>query len=128
MARPPYQPTDNNRRQVESWSGVGITQEQMAALLEIDVDTLVKYYRKEIDQGKAKACASIGSSFYQKAKDGDTAAMIWWTKSQMGWKGEKVIDHTSSDGSMTPKSLDVSKLSTGALKEIMALNDEANKS
>ena len=36
------------------------------------------------------------------------------------------MDHTSSDGSMTPKpALDVSKLSTAALAEIMAAADEA---
>ena len=37
---------------------------------------------------------------------------------------KKVIDHQSSDGSMSPKPLDVSKLSTGALAEIMELADE----
>lgn len=36
------------------------------------------------------------------------------------------VDHTSSDGSMTPKSaLDVSKLSTSALAEILAAKDES---
>lgn len=38
------------------------------------------------------------------------------------------MDHLSSDGSMTPKpALDVSKLSTAALAEIMAAADEADK-
>lgn len=37
-------------------------------------------------------------------------------------------DHTSSDGSMTPKGLDASKLSTEALAEIMAAADAAKRS
>lgn len=41
--------------------------------------------------------------------------------------GDK-LDHTSSDGSMTPKAaLDVSKLSTEALKEIVAAAGEAEE-
>lgn len=36
------------------------------------------------------------------------------------WKDRKAIDHTSSDGSMTPKaSIDVSKISTDALAELV---------
>lgn len=40
-----------------------------------------------------------------------------------GWNSANKIDLTSSDGSMTP-GLDVSKLSDGALGELMALVDE----
>lgn len=41
-------------------------------------------------------------------------------------KPPQAIDHKSSDGSMTPKpALDVSKLSTAALEEILAAADEA---
>ena len=34
------------------------------------------------------------------------------------------VDHTSSDGSMTPCTLDVSKLSTTAIKELLAARDQ----
>jgi hypothetical protein len=41
---------------------------------------------------------------------------------------KQTIDHTSSDRSMTPKpSLDVSKLSTSALAEILAAQDQSEK-
>lgn len=36
------------------------------------------------------------------------------------------IDHTSSDGSMTPSVLDVSKLSTHSIKELLAARDSAS--
>lgn len=43
--------------------------------------------------------------------------------------GEKLeLDHKSTDGTMTPKAgIDVSRLSTEALSEIMAIADEATK-
>lgn len=44
-------------------------------------------------------------------------------------KPPQALDHTSSDGSMTPRpALDVSKLSTAALAEIMAAADVPDKS
>lgn len=36
------------------------------------------------------------------------------------YTNKQKVDHISSDGSMTPKALDTTKLSTGALKEILA--------
>ena len=43
-----------------------------------------------------------------------------------GYEAPKVIDNKSSDGSMSPKTLDPSKLSTEALKELMgAMNADA---
>ena len=91
---PKHSPTKEQLASVESWSGVGLSQGQMAALLEIDEKTLRKNYRKQLDQGKAKACASVGKTLFQKAQGGDTTAMIWWTKAQMGWSEKKPMDET----------------------------------
>jgi hypothetical protein len=49
-------------------------------------------------QGKAKANSKIGQTLFQKATGGDTTAMIWWSKTQMGWKETKeveVVDKTT---------------------------------
>ena len=84
-------------------AGFGVPHEQIASTVQggIDADTLKKYFKQELIEGKAKASAQIGRSLFQKAVDGDTSSLIWWTKSQMSWSGEK-LDVTSSDGSMTP--------------------------
>jgi hypothetical protein len=51
--------------------------------------------------------------------------MIFWMKTQAGWRERKDINHTSEDGSMSPKpGIDTSKLSTEALAEIMELRDD----
>jgi len=54
-----HKPTDESRRMVESTSGLGLPHEQIAILVGIDDKTLRKYYRTELDLGKAKANGQI---------------------------------------------------------------------
>lgn len=119
--RKAFLPTDKERGEVEIMSGCGLPHEHIATLIRggIDADTLKKHFKKELSVGKAKANLKIGRTLFQKAIGGDTTAMIWWSKTQMGWKEIQQVDHTSSDGTMTPVALDTSKLSTQSLKELM---------
>lgn len=127
--RPPHQPTDAFRKQVESMAGYGIPADEIAMSLEISKPTLLKHYRRELDMGHIKANSAVAQSLFKKATgDGAQAvtAAIFWAKTRMGWKETITNEHVSPDGSMTPKpALDVSKLSTAALAEIMAAADEA---
>ncbi len=81
-------PTDDERRQVAAMAGYGVPFAMIASLIQggIDEDTLNKHFKDELTQGKARACAKVGQSLFQKCMDGDTTAAIWWTKTQMGWK------------------------------------------
>lgn len=103
--RKQLQPTPEDRKLVETLSGFGVPFAQIAALTcgGIDEDTLNKHFRTEMVQGKAKTNAKVGQSLFQKAIGGDTSAMIWWSKTQMRWSETKVIDHKSTDGSMSPE-------------------------
>lgn len=85
--RPAFVPTDEEREYVEKLSGIGLVQEQIAALIRdgIHSDTLRDHFGKELLSGKAKANAKIGGTLYQKAVNGDTGSLIWWTKTQMRW-------------------------------------------
>lgn len=91
-------PTDEQRRLVESTSGLGLPHEQIAILVGIDDKTLRKYYRKELDSGKAKANSQIAKTLYNKALAGDTTSLIWWTKSQMRWSETVKQEVTGADG------------------------------
>ena len=109
--RPRFKPTPEERKQVEAMSGFGVPFAHISALIRegIDEDTLNRHFQRELKQGKAKANSKVGQTLFQKAVAGDTAAAIWWSKTQMGWKEtivtDKKVDHTSSDGSMTPKTV-----------------------
>ena len=93
-----HQPTDETRRLVESSSGLGLPHESIAVLVGIDDKTLRKYYRHELNVGKAKANGQIAKTLYQKALAGDTTSLIWWTKSQMRWSETIKNEVTGADG------------------------------
>ena len=127
QTKPPHEPTEATRQTVQLHTMVGTTQADIARVLDIDEKTLRKYYRDELDLAKAKANATIGGALFNQAKSGDTSAMIFWMKTQAGWREKTDINHTSEDASMSPKAgIDTSKLSTEALAEIMALHDDQN--
>lgn len=82
----------------------GVPLEHIAAAIRdgIHIDTLRKYFQRELVMGKAAANEKIGRTLYEKAMSGDATSMIWWTKTQMGWRESVKIDHASEDGSMSP--------------------------
>jgi len=80
-------------------SAVGIPQDSIARSIReggIDRKTLRKHFREELDTAAVKANAMVGGTLYNKAIAGDTSAMIWWSKTRMGWKETSVVegDHT----------------------------------
>jgi len=130
--RKPFEPTDAERKQVEAMSGYGVPFEQIAALIRegICIDTLRDKFATELVNGKAKANAQIGKGIFQKAMAGDTTAQIWWSKCQMGWKEPpRQLEHTGKDGApIAVATLDVSKLGTEVLAQIMAAKDATDAS
>jgi hypothetical protein len=98
--RPAFEPNDHERKQVEAMSGYGLPIEQIAILVRdgIDTDTLRKHFATELVAGKAKANSGVGRTLFQKAMGGDTAAMIWWSKTQMRWKEVQQHEITGADG------------------------------
>lgn len=92
--------TDAERKQVEALAGVGLPHDQIAALLRdgVCVDVVRDNFAHELKAGKAKASAKIGQTLFNRAIGGETAALIWWTKSQMGWKEKRAHELTGADG------------------------------
>jgi len=82
-----HKPTEEQRAEVQRLSGVGISQLQVAILLDIDVKTLTKHYREDIDIGIAKSDSILAGALYRKAIEGDDlGAMIWLSKVRLRWK------------------------------------------
>ena len=98
----PHQPTSETMALVRMHTTVGTDQETLARIMGIDPKTLRKYYRDELDVSKAQANATIGGALFNKAKGGDTTAMIFWMKTQAGWREKQDVNHVSEDGSMSP--------------------------
>ena len=98
--RPAFEPTAAERKQVEALSGYGLPIEQIAVLVRdgIHIDTLRAHFATELVAGKAKANSGVGRTLFQKAMGGDTAAMIWWSKTQMRWAETQKHELTGADG------------------------------
>ena len=88
VGRPPHVPTDETRKLVESLSGFGIPQAEIARLVGIDPKTLRFHYEDQLDLGAIKASAKVAQNLFTMAckptREGLSAA-IFWLKVRAGW-------------------------------------------
>ena len=99
--RPPHLPNADTRNRVYILSTVGTRHEDIATVLSISHDTLVKYYKEELDKGRIEANASVAETLFKQAKEGNTTAMIFWLKSRAKWK-ESTQHEISGNADGTP--------------------------
>lgn len=82
---------DEQASQIEALAAY-IGQEHIADYLGISKDTLQEIFKRQPEvyqrykTGKAKAIAAVAQSLIKKARDGDTASMIFFLKTQAGWR------------------------------------------
>lgn len=98
--RPKFQPTDEQRRMVESMAGYGLLHEDIALCVGdgIDPKTLRKHFRHELDTAPIKANAKVAEVMFREALNGNITAAIWWTKARMKWKETKATELGGTDG------------------------------
>ena len=92
-----HRPTDERRAMVEQMSAAGITQEDIANVLGICINTLTEHYREELDNAATRANAQISGRLFERAMEGSDTALIWWTKARMKWKETKVEENRYVD-------------------------------
>ena len=107
MARPQKKLDEKQIAQVEALAAFltleqiadyfGVTRPTFDAICQRQPEVFLQYKK-----GKSKAIANISQNLIKQAQDGNTTAAIFYLKTQAGWKETQQIDHTSSDGSMTP--------------------------
>jgi len=101
VGRKPHQHTPELARQVMSMSGYGITQADIATVLEIHPKTLRLYYRRELDTGAIEANARVAQALFKNATvNENVTAQIWWTKTRMGWREPRTDIAIGSDGTV----------------------------
>jgi transposase len=88
------EPTAAQRRQVEHYVSIGYTQDQIASLMDVSDVTLRTHFPAELKNGALKVNAQIGGKLFQKAMAGDTASIIFWCKTRMGWKEINGLEHS----------------------------------
>ncbi len=83
------QPTQEQRDLVETLSGYGIPQADIARLIRVSLATLHAHFREEMDLGIAKANAFVAGNMFKMATgDGPHAGRMamFWAKARMGWR------------------------------------------
>lgn len=84
--RPAHKVTKENQDTAKRLSALGVTHEDIALRLKISTDTLTKYYQEQLDEGRIDANSAIAGTLFQQAKNGNTAAAIFWLKTRARWK------------------------------------------
>ena len=73
-------------------AGLGLPQEQIALLLEVDPKTLRKLFGDDLDRGMAEANVKVGQSLFNMATSGNNVtAAIFWMKARAGWREKHEI-------------------------------------
>ena len=104
----------------ESLAAQGLTMNQIATVLGMGQATLYEKklqfpeFSESIKRGKDKGIATITSSLFKKAKNGDNTAMIFYLKNQAGWQ-DKIEKETIIEQRHI---LDVSRISNNDLNVI----------
>lgn len=110
-----HQPTDQNRKTVESMAAYGIPHDDIARVLGVDPKTLRLHYREELDTGHTKANAKVAESQFLQAVGAPAvydaegkllrseqprvpSCGIWWTKARMGWRETVIRENVGKDG------------------------------
>ena len=93
-----HEPTPETRLQVKTLASVGTPQDQIAIVVGITKNTLLKYYRKELDTAMTMANAKVAQSLFQQATAGNTSAAIFWLKCRAGWFDKQTVEMTGANG------------------------------
>lgn len=122
MGRPHITLSPDQIREVETLAAL-LTQDQIADYFGICRNTFRALCAREpeVDEhykrGKAKAIGHVANGLLQKARAGDTACMIFYLKTQAGWRE---TDRAAGDTSPTRQ---VTRQIVPAREKLMALLD-----
>lgn len=98
MARAPMTLMETQKAEVETLAAV-LTAEQVADYFGIGRRTFYSMMQRDDDiaarykRGKAKAIGAIAQGLITKARAGDTTSMIFFLKTQGGWRETSTIEH-----------------------------------
>lgn len=89
----PHIPTAEQRTAIKYFKVAGMTNEQIARQFNIDTKTLAKHYRFELDHGLDHLKGVIIGALMTKVMSGDTASIIFASKTICGLKETHVQEY-----------------------------------
>ncbi len=99
-----FKPSEEQLKLVMQLAAFGLRQAQICLFIKdakghpISEPTLRKHFSTELETGKLKANVKVAETLYRKAIGGDTTSIIFWLKSQAGWKDTQRVELTGANG------------------------------
>jgi hypothetical protein len=84
--RPRHEATDELKQAVQSFAVGGGRHEDIAMLMGIDLTTLYKYYRSELDLGKSASSLMCTGQLHKAIAAGEAWAICFYAKTQLGFR------------------------------------------
>jgi hypothetical protein len=112
--RPPFELSDEEFGKLLNMVRIQCTQEEICGIYGVTDKTLnealrrrgepgfSEFYKKHQDEGRA----SLRRAQWKAAQDGNPTMLVWLGKQMLGQRDRKDLDHTSSDGTMTPAAIE----------------------
>lgn len=78
--------SEEDKVNVETLAGYGLTTEQIARYFKVCKNTLLKNCSDNLDVGKSRGIALVTGELMNAIKNGNVTAMIFYLKTQAKWK------------------------------------------
>ncbi len=93
--------SEEDYENIEKWSGNGLSERQIAELLNTSVSTIARRKREKgnfdsaLKKGRAKAVADVTNALYQEAINGSVQAQIFFLKNRdsSAWMDKNEVQH-----------------------------------
>lgn len=95
-----YKRSEAISKQVSTFSAVGCTQDEIARVLHMKRRTLTKHYSDELQTGKIKGVASVGSKALNLALGGDRDMIKFYLRCQGNWSEKAEGDKAAATGEL----------------------------
>jgi len=86
--------TGRKKNLIKTMKSYGMTNDQIANVLQISLPTLNKFYPKELEFGKSDMLKKLADTVYGKALGGNLSACFFVLKTQYGWREKNTIEVT----------------------------------
>jgi hypothetical protein len=97
---PSHEPTKADRDMITVMVAGGIKQADIARAKGIDIKTLRKHYREELDNGASSINTMVLVEHIKLIKKGEFQAIRWWEQARMGFRGDAEDPGKVADQSM----------------------------
>jgi hypothetical protein len=90
--------SDQSSNEVRAYATVGTPHHDISVLMNLSTKTLLRHYRKELDEGKARGNATVAKTLFTAATVGNNlGAQMFWLRCQAGWREVQVVQNQLLD-------------------------------